>query len=198
MILLNVPPFCSTEYWAAVFQNGLGCTMGSLLGILISYLIYRASTAQNRRDRELLERNTHTSTRNYFSLLVRGMLTTLTQQLKNLTTFQKEIAADPTEYPLLHYSPMHEFRRVTDNQNLDRVLLAFTTLNGGGQQTINHFSNLINNADYITAQIDEVVKQMEKAQAFDHNRKKQLQSLYRELYSSINELLSKKGISIFC
>lgn len=190
--LLQITPINSEQYWKSVFQNGLGCTMGSILGIIITYAIYRATTKQNRLERESLDASNNRNTREYFSIAVKSMMAICEQQRNNLVDFQKEIAKDPTTFPLLGYVPMYEFHRVSQSQNLDKVLLSFTSVSPANRNIVTYFSNLIAAVDYLNAQFDAVVKQMEKAQMYDHERKITLQNMFTQINGLVIDFLSSK------
>jgi hypothetical protein len=190
MNLLNVPPFFSVDYWDMVVQNALGCMIGSFLSIYVAFLIYRSSLNQMREDAATRERRDHANTRTYFTQTLNSMLSVSTTQLKNLKDFLHAISTDPTEYPLLPYTPMYEFKRVSESQNLDKILAAFTSIRTNSNETIHHFSDLIANVDYINAQMDIIVKQLEKAQLYDNDRKKQLKAAYGKIFEYVGNLLS--------
>lgn len=192
MLILQLAPFNSEQYWKSVFQNGLDCTMGSILGIIITYAIYRATTKQNRLEREALEASNNRNTKDYFSIAVKSMMAICKQQRNSLIEFQRDIAKDPTTIPLLGYVPMYEFHRVSQSQNLDKVLLSFSSVNPGNRNIVTYFSNLIAAIDYLNAQFYAVVKQTEKAQMFDHERKTTLQVMFTQINSLVVDLLSLK------
>lgn len=191
MNLLDVPSMCSSEYWKVVLQNGWGCMIGSFLGVGITVLIYWLTTKNSRKDKAILEQQSNTDTRTYFTLTVKGMLSIAAKQLENLKRFRDSIAVDPTVYPLLPYTPMYEFKRVSESQNLDKILQSFTSLLPTNAIIINYFANLISNVDYINAQMEVIIKQIEKAQTYDHDRKKQLKVEYLNLYAFVGDLLSQ-------
>lgn len=113
-------------YWEAVLQNAIGCTIGSLLAILASYLIYSLSTKQSRADQQLEKSTNEEEAYALFGLLMQNVCQASETMISNIDEFTKDLSQPNDNFPDLKYIPLNNFKRISELQDLQKLLFAFT------------------------------------------------------------------------
>jgi hypothetical protein len=176
-LLATIDSFFSLEYWENVGQNAIGCTLGSFLAISFSYVIYRVSVRKEEgvKQREVqMERN---NTLKYFSELIKNIIQTTHAQVHCIDEFKDTVVGSVDKFPLMTMFPLYDFRRVSENLPLDKVLLSFTA---SGKNSVLEFREIIGNADFLTAQLSLISELLRSGKA-THEK------LFEEMYILVKE-----------
>jgi hypothetical protein len=183
-----VPAFGSAEYWKGVIQNGIGCTLGSLLAIAVSYAIYKAANIKSDREKNLNQEHEARDILIYFRGIVNNIIQISKQQVKNLEEYIERIHLNNIELPILSLVPMYSLKRVIEGESLDRILVAYVR-QFPGENSVKEFGLIISAIEYLYGQFMMFPEEMKLAQNYDLDRKTQYQKLFRESHSLVGKFM---------
>lgn len=186
--LLDIPSFCSGEYWKGVCQNSIGCTIGSFVGVGTAIFLYVRNNKQTKQAEEVKNNKIQLERLEFFSTLINSVIATSTDEVTNLRKFVNEINANPFEIPLRKYQASFDLRRIVESNKIQDYLYAYIHKYPNKINAIENFKKLIDSCDYIFIQLKELVKQNEKAKQFETERKLKLINCFLECRNKILDL----------
>lgn len=126
----------------------------------------------------------------YFSALVESALRASVEQKDNLEKHILAMGQNNLDFQLMSYVPLYDFKRITEELNLEEYLLAYTNhYDKDRAASIKEFKNIVASIDYLYDVFISIKSQLEKSQANDYERKKTFQQLYQQSFDLIGVLM---------
>ena len=183
-----IPEFLSAEYWKAVLQNGIGCTLGSMLAIYVSLIIYQFSNRKEKNEQQARQKQETRDILLYFKEVVRNILKISEKQVSNMEIFVKTVKINEIDLPLLSFLPIYNLKRIAEGESLDRILIAYIR-EFPGEGSIKEFGNLISGIEYVYNQFVMLPDEMRRGKDYDYERKLNYQKYFRECYSMLGHYM---------
>lgn len=178
-----------SPYWNAIWQNAIGCTFGSLLAISVTYLVYKLSNFDHRKEMNELRQVEQDEVLEYFSELLAQVLRSANQQNEHVEKFKDAINNNPIYVPLLSFISLFDFKRLAESQALDKMFFAYTK-KFKAEDVVKKFRQIISAVEYLYTQFLGLPDHARLGSTFDHERKEQFRYLHREAYSILGQYLS--------
>ncbi|MFT3827898.1 MAG: hypothetical protein QM731_28530 [Chitinophagaceae bacterium] len=197
-----------SSYWAAVWQNALGCFIASIPAIFLSWIIFKLTLADNtkakrkeqeQKDKERLndQQKKNKERLDYFKYLVSRSYEASKLMEDGIDGFIKETRKNLLDLPDLRYTPLNGLRRVSELQMMDEVLFAFTEKNSKEENAVKEFEQIVNRIDFLHLLYQNLVEQAWKGKNFDHQRQLQVtDSIYKAHFILKKILAPAKGYPI--
>jgi hypothetical protein len=139
-----------SKYWSDVIENAIGCTIGSLIAIVVSLIIYwltiRGAEKSSRRAGELLERNQLIA----FALMIRDAINFTEKQSANARKFIDALKNHPNTFPLLQMQPLGTLKRLIDTITVEKTGLTYMKYYPG-KNSAKEFIGILDTVDYLHA-----------------------------------------------
>lgn len=175
-------------YWETVIQNAIGCTLVSFLAITASYWIYYLSTKRTRKDQQLEKSQNEREAYDLIVLLVQNVNRSSEHWIKNIRDFSQDLMKSSVDFFELKYIPLNNFKRLSELQDLQRFLFAFTKLYPKKDTAVKDFANILAKVDYLQAQFIAISQQVKKGRYFNHQRKVQLKGLIEQSVDTLRNI----------
>ena len=182
LLLDAIPPFWSCQYWVGVFQNAIGCTIGSLAAIAAAYLIYWLTNKHSRIDRAQEAKDLLI----YFKGLVANVIQIAKNQTSNIEAYCLSIQEYDLQPAILRFLPMYNLKKIAEGDSMDRILIAYIRAFPGPADAID-FSNLISKVEYLYSQFLQLPEELNRTMIYDHERKMQLKRIFQNAYALLRE-----------
>lgn len=174
------------EYWGSVWQNAIGCTVGSFLAVFFSYLIYRFGLKKTEELKYREQDRERADSLKYFSELVSNIIETTHQQIAMIEEFREQIGTYPAKFELMTVLPIYDFKRVSENLFLDKLMLSFTSKGDG---SVKEFRKIIIDVDYLTTEFSFLPEQMKSGRLIYEGLVEELYKLTLDCGKTINNYL---------
>lgn len=156
----------------------------------MAYFIFITETKEDKKKEGNKIRQERSDKLMFFSTMVFRSLKTAQDQKDNLKDYIRKIKANDIEFHLMSFVPLNDLKRITEELNLEEYLLAYANYyNKNRKDSIKEFMRIIECIGYLYAVFNEMLKQLEKGQMYDYERKKQFQNLFEKGYNMIGSLL---------
>lgn len=164
-----------------------------LLAGFAGYMVYFVFVKETKRDKEKEQKKKDEEQFDklrYFSALVESALRASVEQKDNLEKHILAMGQNNLDFQLMSYVPLYDFKRISEELNLEEYLLAYTNhYDKDRAASIKEFKNIIASIDYLYDVFISIKSQLEKSQANDYERKKTFQQLYQQSYDLIGGLM---------
>jgi len=165
------------------------------LALLASYMVFWIFVKETNRDKQKeksVEFQQQKDNLQFFSNIVNSVIKTSEQQNSYILEFVDLYVTDQVTFHLLTFIPLNDMRRVTEDLDLEKYLLAYVNFFAEDRRaSINEFNEIIITIDFLHAILKAMLLQLQKAQDFDAERKANLQSQYEAAHSLTAKLLLK-------
>jgi hypothetical protein len=162
IFLDSTPPFTSSEYWNGVFQNAIGCSIGSGIAIAISFYIYWLTIRENNKTLRIEKKIKEENQLKAFSLLLSKAIDDVNDQLKGLKTFNEEIKGKPHDFPRFVCKPNITLKRIIDQITIEKTGLTYVTFFNKSTSS-NEFLAILNIVDCLFEEISNLSKSIDIA-----------------------------------
>jgi hypothetical protein len=184
LIQISTPSICSGDYWNGVFQNAIGCGIGSFIAVLASIYIYRRQTRENNKSMlaaiELKERNQLKA----FSIMLKNAIDPVTKQSQNFEALITEAMKFPTVFPLLKLHTWGNLKRIIDTITVEHTGLAYMK-HIKSDNSAEEFTSILNTVDYLYFQMSGLPSFLERS-SLNHSER---QIEYRDVFDSVDTLI---------
>ena len=158
-----------------------------LLALLASYMVYWVFVKETKRDKqkeEDVEIQQQKDNLQFFSNIIASSTRTSEQQNEYLKEFVTLLDSDHVNFHLLTFISLNDLRRVTEDLNLEKYLLAYVNYyNGDRKASIKEFNEIITSVDFLHEILKQIPLQLQKAQEFDTERKLKFQRQFEAAFN---------------
>lgn len=177
-------------YWGAVWQNAIGCTLGSLAAIGVTIVIYLCTTKGSREEKEREKSRNEREAFDLFVLLVRNVCQASAILIENIHQFSQDLLNATDDFPELKYAPLNDFKRLSELQDLQKFLFSYTSRFPQGQTAVKDFVEIMAKTDYLQAQFTAIPLQVEKGATFHHQRQLRIKELIEQSDDTLKNILT--------
>ena len=195
ILIDTIPSFWSSEYWKGILQNGLGCTLGSFIGVGVTLLIYYKSITRDAKEKQKIKIEDQTKKLFIFSSLVKNVIPLVKQQRGHLKDFIEKIRENSIDLPLMTFVPLNDLKRIIDNISFEETGLAYIDKFGNDPETAKEFSNILGSVDYLHLEFDLIPGQMIRAQNFDYERKTKVQNIFAKSFEILGSYMLQQDLN---
>jgi hypothetical protein len=197
--LLDIPPFFSAEYGKEVLQNAIACTLGSIIPIVASVIIYVSSVGKNEKARLSAKAEEDTNNLKAFAILLLKGIKVSKQQAENIKQFNESLSRPFIEYPLLAYIPSNDLKRVIDSITIEKTGLAYMNSFSSVPNVAKEFTEILSCIDYLYLAFEQLPEMMKMAILNDLERKKEMRQIFHSSYKLLETFMLKvtTGDSIY-
>lgn len=179
---------CISDYWQSVFQNALGCAIGSFAAILVAIGIYYKQYSDNEKSKKKKDKEEQENILKYFSISVKNAIGLVEHQYKNNLDFISDFKKEPLMIPLISYVPLSEIKRIINNNSYDKIMLAYLD-RFLKKNALNEFSEIMSILDYLYLELDMLPKNIENIKLYDHERKIKFKEYFNDIIKSIEQII---------
>jgi hypothetical protein len=160
---------CMSEYWTAVFQNAIGCAIGSAVAIAISVLIYWLT---NRHNNQVAEREQLTEQKNMleaFKSMLQRVIHTSNILVANIGEFIPKLERHPNVFPVLTITSFGHFKRIIETTTFEKTGVAYVKL-VPGKKSIDEFTSMLEIIDFLNDAFNEM-REIAKTASLNHEER---------------------------
>jgi hypothetical protein len=162
--------FEASGYWNDVIQNGIGCAIGSLVAIAISFVIYWLTIRYTDNAARKAVADKENNQLEAFSLMVGEAKRMIVAQIKGIDEFNKALKLQPVKFPLIIINPIGSLKRVIDSITFEGAGLAYKKKYKGHGSLI-EFTKILNLIDYFFYVFIDLQKMVKRA-SLNHDKRK--------------------------
>jgi len=110
-----------SKYWNDVFQNAIGCAIGSLAAIGISIWIYRETIRQSNKAISNEKIQDETNQLKAFKLMLEAAIKTADKSIGYIDEFILSLKKYPVEFPLLYQTSYGSLKRIIESISVEKT-----------------------------------------------------------------------------
>lgn len=175
--LLDVPSVCQWDYWNGVFQNAIGCSLGSGAAIYVAWLIYRKQSKDNEDSAlnaiKIKEENQLKS----FALMLQNALKMAQKQADYIEQYIGEIKKQPTPFPKITLTPLGNLKIILDSITVEKTGLAYMKY-FSSDNSAKEFTTIMDAVDYLNTEFKELQGLIGRATMNDFDRRKEFSKAF--------------------
>jgi hypothetical protein len=169
-----------SKYWNDVFQNALGCAIGSAVPIGISFYIFWLTNRHNRRVAEREKLADQINLLEAFKVMLQRVINTSDILVKNIGEFIPKLGTHPNVFPLLKIVSVGHFKRLIGTITFEETGAAYTKLLPS-PDSINEFTSILEIVDYLYDAFGELKETTKKALLNHEERIFKVSDLYDDM-----------------
>jgi hypothetical protein len=183
--------FYIPEYWQNVFQNAIGCTLGSLVAVWIAVAIYRRQTRDAAMARASVEQQEQNDLLRYFSISLDEIVRMLTDQSENIKNYIDKLQKDPLGDNLMTFVPLSSIKRLTDgNVPMDKLLISYVDNFSHTKDALKTFSEIFAVLDYAYLELSYLPVTIERVLTQDQSRKLKFSEYYKIAWDEVGSFIT--------
>lgn len=184
---------CATEGNTFLYDFSKDFLLPVFLALLASYVAYWVFVKETKRDKqkgEDAEIQQQKDNLQFFSNIIASGIRTSEQQNEYLKEFVTLLDSDRVNFHLLTFMSLNDLRRVTDDLDLEKYLLAYVNYyNEDRKASIKEFNEIITTVDFLHEIFKQIPSQLQKAQEFDTERKLKFQRQFEAALNLIAKIV---------
>lgn len=160
----------SSKYWNDVIQNAIGCSIGSIVAIAFSFLIYwltvrqaNASTIKANKDRE-------NNRLKAFGVMLQDAIKMTKNQSTAISEFIEKIKKLPNEFPMPVIYPLGNLKRIIDTITIESTGITYMKY-FPCKDSAKEFTGILEIIDYLYAEFQGIVGLTQRASLNHYDRK---------------------------
>ena len=160
----------SSNYWNDVIQNAIGGSVGSIIAIAVSFLIYwltiretNASAIKTKKDRESNQLKA-------FAVMLQDAIKMTKSQSAAISEFIEKIKKHPNEFPVPIIYPLGNLKRIIDTITIERTGITYMKY-FSGKGSAKEFTSILEIIDYLYAEFQGMVGLTQRASLNHYDRK---------------------------
>jgi hypothetical protein len=158
-----------SKYWSDVFQNAIGCAIGSAVAIAFSFLIYWLSVINSSRARKKEKLENEINQLRAFKVMLQRAIQTSDNLIEHIGKFITNLKAHPNEFPLLSITSLGNFRRITESITVEKTLAIYIK-HFPGENPVMEFTLILENIDFLFDFFVELQQVIQRASINHFNR----------------------------
>ena len=159
--------------WHDIFQNAIGCTIGSFVAICISYLLYLGTNKNATKNKIAEEKNQLKA----FALMLANALKMSKQQTSAFESFLLEVKKHDSEFPLPIIYPTAELARIVNTITIEKTGLAYMKF-FSNDNSAKEFTDIIKGVDFLYAEFTELYSHIKRANQNHFERKVRFSNVF--------------------
>jgi hypothetical protein len=170
MYFIQVLLQTSSQYWNDVIQNALGGTIGSILAIAISFLIYWLTIRQSNAATAKANEESESNQLRAFTIMLKDSIKVTEKQSEAVSKFVEEIKKQPNEFPLLSMYSMGSLKRVINTITIEGTGATYMKY-FPSKDSAKEFTGILGIVDYLFAETEGLTGLIQRASINHYDRK---------------------------
>jgi hypothetical protein len=167
----------SSAYWNNVIQNSIAGTIGSLIAIVVSILIYKWTTKDGEAAKKEAIALKESNQLKAFGLMIQNGIKMATDQSKAISAFIEELKKQPNEFPKILIHPLGNLKRIIDTITIEETGLSYMK-HFSGINAAKEFTSILNYVDYLYAEFYQLEGLVQRATLNDYDRKMEVSKMF--------------------
>lgn len=154
--------FLLSKYWEDVFQNAIGCAIGSAAAIAFSILIYWLTNRDNRMQINKENQDSIKDQLQMFQFLLEDVVKTSEKTLGYIDKFILDLKEQTVVFPILSITSLGNFRRIIDTNAFDKTGKSYKKY-FSEESSLQEYRDIINSVDHLFSIFDGLHSLLERA-----------------------------------
>ena len=139
---------CISGYWASVFQNAIGCAIGSAIAILVSFFIYWLTNRHNKQTAKREKLADEINQLKAFKLMLQRSIKNTDQLIDHVDVFIPKLKNHPTDFPLLEITSLGNFRRIIESISIEKTGTSYIK-HLPSDNAVKEFTSILESIDFM-------------------------------------------------
>jgi len=163
------------------FEKALPHIIGGLITVIGAYLIYKLGWLNERKKIREEENRIRKEKNDRLSYLIESSIRIAKKILSHLTVFQFKVYFNPSEFPTLGFTSIHDIKRLSKLFDDDKYYHAFLKKYNSNSDALKNFNNISGSADYFITQIPIFYDWHKSYKVADTERKNEYLKIYNKI-----------------